>query len=90
MNNNSFNLGTLLKYPLIEFNSNKNEKINNEIIINLKIDEDDLNKDIYILNNPYFHCGTYNEERKDFVFKEELDEKLISLKELNKLNNNKY
>ena len=48
INNNSFNLGTLLKYPLIEFNSNKNEIINNEIIINLKIDEDDLNKDIYI------------------------------------------
>ena len=38
---------TLLKYPIFEFNKN-------EIIIFVNIDCDDLNKDIYILNNPYY------------------------------------
>ena len=37
----------LLKYPIFEFNKN-------EIIVHVNIDYDDLNKDIYILNNPYY------------------------------------
>ena len=46
-NKEQINYGTLLRYPILEFNS-----INNEIIIKIKIEENDINKDIYILNNP--------------------------------------
>ena len=69
-NDKTINLGTLIKYPLLDFNNNKkeiNNEINNEIIIHIKIGEKDLNKDIHILNN-------------------ERSEEKISLKELNKVN----
>ena len=48
-NKEHFNYGTLLRYPILEFNS-----INNEIIIKVKIEENDINKDVYILNYPYY------------------------------------
>jgi hypothetical protein len=47
-----FNFGTLLRYPILEFNGKKEKK--NEIIIKLKIEDNDINKDVYILNNPYY------------------------------------
>ena len=46
------NYGTLLKYPISEFNGNK--VIKNEIIIKIKIEKEDINKDVYILNYPYY------------------------------------
>ena len=100
-NNKTINLGILLKYPLLEFNNSHEKEINNklnhkinneinneinkdikneiynEIIIKLKIDKKDLNRDIFILNKPYDYKG-------------ELDEEVISLKELNKLNTLMY
>ena len=44
-----FNKGIFLKYPINEF-INKGKKLN-EILITLKIDEIDINKNIYFLNN---------------------------------------
>ena len=44
-----FNKGTFLKYPIIEF-INQGKKIN-EILITLKINESDIDKNIYFLNN---------------------------------------
>ena len=67
---NLFNIGSLLKYPLIELNAiklNKNiflsdqshiMKINkkiNEINLELKIGIGDINKDIYFLDNSFKH-----------------------------------
>ena len=43
-NNEIFNIGTYLKYPLDELNKN-------EIKIQLKINKDDINKEIYFLDN---------------------------------------
>ena len=102
INDKIMNLGTILKYPLLEFNSNnkkeikeikgikrgkkedeiitnlkkinKRGKINNEIIIKLKIDEEDLNKDVNILNDSYWDSFT----------------EFIGLEELNKLNTLMY
>ena len=56
----NYNIGTYLKYPineylnninLIEKSNEMNNKINNEIIITLKIEKEDINKDIYFLDN---------------------------------------
>ena len=44
-----FNKGTFLKYPIKEF-INKGKKLN-EILISLKIEDSDVNKKIYFLNN---------------------------------------
>ena len=41
------NKGTLLKYPIKEYLN----KINNEIKLKIKIDKEDINKDIYFLDN---------------------------------------
>ena len=46
------NYGTLLKYPISEFIGNI--EIKNEIIIKIKIEKEDLNKHVYILNYPYY------------------------------------
>ena len=45
----SLNIGTFLKFPLNELNKT------NEIIITIKIDKDDINKDIFFLDNTYEH-----------------------------------
>ena len=69
--NNEFNLGTFLKYPLNEMNNIKNinnkESLNNEIVkkdecdvnneikIEMKINKEDINKNIYFLDNSVFN-----------------------------------
>ena len=62
----NYNCGTLLKYPIIEFNEKKEIKIENEneneIIIRIKIEEEEINKDIKILNNKY---NTNSDEIKE-------------------------
>ena len=51
-NNMKLNYGILLKNLIIEFN--EKFEIKNEITIKIKIEENDVNKDIYILNYPYY------------------------------------
>ena len=68
-NKENFNFGTLIRYPIIEFNG-----INNEIIIKIKIEENDINKDVYILNYPYY----INEDGKKLEYN--------GLKEMTKIN----
>ena len=46
INNKSFNIGTFIKFPLNEIN-----KVNNEIRMKIKINNKDINKDIYFLDN---------------------------------------
>ena len=74
-----FNRGTLLKYPIKEYlkkininikNKVNNNIINNEIKLKIKIDKEDINKDIYFLDNP-------NDNKKP---------KHNNLEELNELN----
>ena len=66
----NINYGTLLKYPILEFNG-KNCG-NNEIIIKIKIEEQDINKDIYILNDPVF-LDVDGKKLDDFIGLEELN-----------------
>ena len=47
----NYNKGTFLKYPIMEYLNNINIIINNEINMTIKIDKDDINKDIYFLDN---------------------------------------
>ena len=66
-NETKYNIGILLKYPLNELiketkevkSINKNELLNktNEIKLSVKINKDDINKDIYFLDNT---DGIYN------------------------------
>ena len=66
-NETKYNIGILLKYPLNELiketkevkSINKNELLNktNEIKLSVKINKDDINKDIYFLDNTN---GDYN------------------------------
>ena len=85
-NKYNYNIGTYLKYTineylnninLIEKSNEMNNKINNEIIITLKIEKEDINKDIYFLDNTdgeYWNGMVYEEHHHD------------NLKELNELN----
>ena len=45
----NYNIGTFLKFPLNELNKKKNE-----IIIHIKVDKNDINKEIYFLDNTNF------------------------------------
>ena len=45
---NKYNIGTYLKYPLNEIN-----KLKNEIKMKIKIEKDDINKEIYFLDNTH-------------------------------------
>ena len=67
---NEFNIGTYLKYPLIEMN-----EIKNEIKMKIKIDKKDINNKIYFLDN----TNDYKDENGIKLYHE-------NLKELNKLN----
>ena len=49
-NNFNFNRGTLLKYPINEYLNKKNE-----IKLEVKIEKEDINKDIYFLDNTFDH-----------------------------------
>ena len=66
------NFGTLLRYPILEFNKQFEKK--NEIIITIKIEEYDINKEVYILNYPYYRNS------------DGIKRKYEGLKEMNKLN----
>ena len=66
------NKGILLKEIIKEFNR-ENEEEKNEINLMIKINEDEINKDIYILNYPY-----YINNGKEYKYE--------GLKELNELN----
>ena len=86
-NNKKVNIGALLNKPIEEFfniyNKNKNKK--NEIIITLEIKNEDLNKNIYFLDNiDYFD---------DLVSKKNPENSLIELNKSNmkvSINNNIY
>jgi len=48
----NYNIGIYLEYPINEYLNNKNLiKKNNNILITLKIEKKDINKEIYFLNN---------------------------------------
>ena len=65
--------GILLRELIKGFNRIENEEEKNEINLIIKVNEDEINKDIYILNYPYY---TINE--KEYKYE--------GLKELNELN----
>ena len=69
-NNEIFNIGTYLKYPLDELNKN-------EIKIKLEINKNDINKEIYFLDN----TNGFNKGNKHYH---------DNLKELNELNTELY
>jgi len=50
---NDYNKGTLLKYPINEYLNKKNEI--NEIKLKIEIEKEDINKDIYFLDNTENH-----------------------------------
>jgi len=73
----NYNRGTLLKYPINEYLNKINEKIkkkNNEIKLLLKIEKEDINKDIYFLDNTDGNYRDIGEPHHD------------NLKEVNELN----
>ena len=74
-----YNKGTILKYPIKEY-LNKINNENNEIKLVVKIEKEDINKDIYFLDNiaikNYIHFDDDDEEHNDNN----------NLKELNELN----
>ncbi len=82
----NFNIGTYLKNPLKEYLEDINiidykKEIKNEIKITLKIEKDDVNNEIYFLDNTN---GKYNIEGK------EVEHHHDNLKELNKSNPKLY
>ena len=84
--NNKFNVGIDLKYPINEYlhglNIIKKKKDSkNEIFLNLKIEEDDINKEIYFLDNTN---GKYN------IGDKEVEHRHDGLKELNEDNTELY
>ena len=67
----NYNRGTLLKYPINEYLNKINK---NEIKLKIKIEKEDINKDIYFLDNTgskYYNDGEHHHD---------------NLKELNELN----
>ena len=72
--NERYNIGTFLKFPLNDLNKKKNE-----IIIQIKVDGNDINKEIYFLDNTYdYYDYEVHNHYHDF------------LKELNKDNTELY
>jgi len=70
----NYNRGTLLKYPINEYLNKINEKNKNEIKLLLKIEKEDINNDIYFLDNTDGYYRNIGEHHHD------------NLKELNELN----
>jgi len=60
-----FNIGAFLKYPILEF---INKKKANEIIISLKIEENDINKNINFINNIYYNSNIEVKNKKIELF----------------------
>ena len=80
------NIGIYLSYPIKEFLANKNiviknKEIKNEIYITLNIEKDDVDQEIYFLDNT---DGAYNINDK------EVNSVHDNLKELNELNTELY
>ena len=76
-NKYNFNKGTLLKFPINEYLNkiNKNNETINEIKLIVKIEKEDINKNIYYFDNTdgkFFYDGEHHHD---------------NLKELNELNN---
>ena len=63
----NYNIGTYLKYPLNEYLNNKNliKKDNNILIIALKIEDTDINEEIYFLNNSNDNLKELNESNTE-------------------------
>ena len=77
----NYNRGTFLKYPINEY-LNKFNKFNNNIIkLILKIEKEDINKDIYFLDNT---DGYYSDDNNIKYLHHD------NLKELNELNTEIY
>jgi len=53
VSNHNYNKGTLLKYPINEYLNKRNEI--NEIKLKIEIEKEDINKDIYFLDNTENH-----------------------------------
>ena len=88
VNKYNYNRGTYLKYPINEYLNNFNK--NNEINMKIKIEKEDINKNIYFLDNT---DGKYQiSENKNDIVEHHHD----NLKELNEsnaeiyINNKKY
>ena len=80
----NINVGRLLRKPIEEFFKINIDKKKNEIILNLEIEKDDLNKEIYFLDNINYS--------DDLVSKKIPEKSLTELNELNMkvyINNNK-
>ena len=77
----NYNRGTLLKYPINEYLKKFNKFKNNKIKLELKIEKDDINKDIYFLDNTDGYYGDDNNIKCLYH---------DNLKELNELNTEIY
>ena len=60
-----YNLGRILKLPIENFNQTNNNLINNEILLTLKIENNDIGKKIYFLNNINDNNINYENENKN-------------------------
>ena len=79
-----YNIGTFLKDPINEYLDNKNIIYKkNEIKIQLKIENDDINKEIYFLDNT-------SNEYKFYIDGKDIEHNHDNLKELNELNTELY
>ena len=65
----NYNIGTFLKFPLNQINL-LNKK--NEIILKVKIDENDINKKIYFLDNTFYYANPHSYFRELNEFNAEL------------------
>ena len=87
--NKNVNRGTFLKFPINEY-LNQFKKINNEIQITLKIEENEIVKNIYFLNydKDKFMLEHYNKDYRDSIeyFSKLLNESKIKIL----INNKKY
>ena len=81
---NKINLGTVLKKPIDEFNKIKHI-IKNEIILTLEIKKDDVNKDIYFLDNADYTDDLVDKKNPEDDCLSELNESNVKLYINNKI-----
>ena len=74
----NFNIGTFIKFPIYEFiNNNFNEKNrDNKIKMELKIEKEDINEDIYFLDNSHNYK---DEDENTHNYLKELNESNVEL-----------
>jgi len=53
--NKNCNVGTILKLPIKEFNKNSKQLLKNEIILKIKIEDEDKKQEVYFLDNTEKH-----------------------------------